>query len=155
MFPFIFLAFCVHSFHFYVEPGETKCFNEDLMEATTIVGKISINRGAFKVLIYNVNSGKYEEQTTATNRVQVYGSKSKHSLVDVIGNMQGKFQFTSGEEGDHHICVTPKANDWTNHAAKVYFDLHYGVEESDKPPNNAIESISAIKNRDKSSCGVG
>ena len=89
-------------------------------------------------MIFDDKANKYVEQQTAGVRIAVYNEKSKHNLVDMVGGVQGKFQFTAAETGTHLICLSPQANNWINQKAKLYFDLQFHFHDEFKEPATEI-----------------
>ena len=134
MISILLLALQAFAFHFYVMPGETECFREELIAETAMAG-------AFKLVIYDEKSKKYMEQATSKVRVVVYAEKSNHNLVDMMADGHGKFQFTAAENAVHLVCLSPLGGEWTNQKAKIYFDLQFYYHEEFKEPATEIYSI--------------
>jgi hypothetical protein len=88
----------VTAFHYYVDSAEVKCFVEELTAGTEVFG-------AYKVLIFNSTTKKYEVQDGAMMKISVESEESEQTLVDTTSPGEGKFKFTGADDGFHKICL--------------------------------------------------
>ncbi|EGW30879.1 uncharacterized protein SPAPADRAFT_62783 [Spathaspora passalidarum NRRL Y-27907] len=107
--------------HFYVKTGETKCFYEELMQDTLVVGKVA----AYEK---RENSDEYVQNHNL--RVQITVDETfddDHRVVDQKATAEGDFTFTSLDAGEHKFCLTPVYLDKThNKVHRIFFDVAQG-----------------------------
>ncbi|RLV93961.1 Protein ERP5 [Spathaspora sp. JA1] len=110
-----------HGLHFYVKTGETKCFYEELMQETLVVGKVAAYEQKEKTDQY-VQNPKLRVQITVDETFD-----DDHRVVDQKASPDGDFTFTSLDAGEHKFCLTPVYSDKThNKVHRIFFDVAQG-----------------------------
>lgn len=112
----------VHALHFYLKTGETRCFYEDLLADTLVVGKLDAYEFDERVLDYYKNDNlklKITIDETFDN---------DHRVVDQTSSPSGDLTFTSVDSGEHKICLTPTYSDGTKGKVhRIFFDIAIGA----------------------------
>jgi hypothetical protein len=111
--------------YFYLEGGEKKCIQEDVVIGTLVVGK-------YRAEEYQVETQQYGINPDLGIQITVEElADNNHRVVNQKGKSEGRFTFTAAEQGDHEICFQTNAgNGWfTKTHVKFHLDLTIGLAD--------------------------
>lgn len=92
-------ASVVHSLHFYMKPGETKCFYESLARSNLLIGDVD---GLVQ------KDGEYVDDPDLRIGISLYETfDDDHLVLNQQNYHSGDFTFTALETGEHKICINP------------------------------------------------
>lgn len=85
--------------HFYMKPGETKCFYENLTQGHLLIGDFDA---------FVLRDAKYEEDFGIKLTITVDETfDNDHRVLIQKNSHTGDFTFTALETGEHRICIKP------------------------------------------------
>lgn len=93
------LASVVRGLHFYLKPGEIKCFYESLTVGNLLIGDID---GLIQ------KDGVYVDDPDLKIGISLYETfDDDHLVLNQHNHHNGDFTFTALETGEHKICINP------------------------------------------------
>lgn len=93
------LARRVSSLHFYMKPGEVKCFYESLARGNLLIGDIDG---------YVEKDGSFIDDPDLSMIISLYETfDDDHRVFNQQNSQSGDFTFTALETGEHKICINP------------------------------------------------
>lgn len=88
-----------NALHFYMNPGEVKCFYENLIVGNLMIGDIEG---------YVKRENMYVEDSSLNLTISVDESfDSNHRVMNQRNSHSGDFTFTVLDTGEHRICIMP------------------------------------------------
>lgn len=85
--------------HFYLKPGQVKCFYENLSVGNLMIGDVEG---------YVLNENMYVDDPELRLTVSVDESfDSNHRVMNQMNAHTGDFTFTALDTGEHRICIVP------------------------------------------------
>lgn len=89
----------VQGVHFYMKPGEVKCFYESLAKGNLLIGDID---GLVE------KEGSFVDDANLKVGISLYETfDNDHRVLNQQNSHSGDFTFTALETGEHRICVSP------------------------------------------------
>ncbi|CCE88674.1 Piso0_001451 [Millerozyma farinosa CBS 7064] len=93
-------------FHFYMNHGQKRCFNKELVRGSLFIGR-------YKVELYDDSSEQYFIPNKRTDVGVIVDVEEKfflgHKVVHQKGSTSGQFVFNTLQPGNHEICFTPRS----------------------------------------------
>lgn len=125
------LASCIH---FYMKPGEVKCFYENLAKNNLLVGD-------FDAFVER-DHGIYEEDPSLKLTITVDETfDNDHRVLNQKNSHTGDFTFTALETGEHRVCIKPT---YSRNDAKlrIVMDMEIGhVHSLDTKRTSQVKSL--------------
>ncbi|KAH3687562.1 hypothetical protein WICPIJ_001463 [Wickerhamomyces pijperi] len=116
-----FLFFCTNfiklttALHFYANPGQTRCFYEELSKGTVVIGKFDS--------YINIGGDEYSKVTNLKLEVTVDETfDNNHRVVTQKSSAAGDITYSASESGEHKFCITPVYFDRKT-KVRVFFDV--------------------------------
>lgn len=126
-----------HSLHFYLLPGETKCFYEGITRESQFFASIDAQ--------VEGEDGHFTRNPHLTVSLFVYASFDANELVFAQQNSPfSEFQFTALESGEHRICMSPN---FPHTAARLRVFLDFKVSTADTLDNRRLMDVTYLQDR--------
>ncbi|AGO12587.1 AaceriAER247Wp [[Ashbya] aceris (nom. inval.)] len=125
------------SLHFYLRPGETKCFYEGITKESQFFATIDAH--------VEDEDGKFSRNPHLTVSLFVYASFDANELVFAQRNSPfSEFQFTALESGEHRICMTPN---FPHTTAQLRIFVDFKVSTSDMLDSRRLMDVTYLQDR--------
>ncbi|EAU90290.1 membrane protein [Coprinopsis cinerea okayama7 len=136
-----FISAC-NALHFYLDANQKRCFIEELPSDTVV-------EGHYRALEWSEQQQRYIDNPELGIIVEVTEEPSGHVVVKTNGPLDGKFTFTSHENGDHAICLSTNYASWFSHThVRIAIDIVVGTTRPDVEKDRSHISELASKIRD-------
>ncbi|SCU93186.1 LAMI_0E13520g1_1 [Lachancea mirantina] len=130
---FLMIKKLVLGLHFYMKPGEVRCFYEDLAEGAILIGDFDAQVE---------RNGRFEEDFGLKMTVTVDETfDNDHRVLNMKNSHTGDFMFTALESGEHRVCVKPTFSNM-NANLRIFLELEFAnVQSLDSRRMGQMESL--------------
>lgn len=133
----LFLLRDTFGLHFYLKPGEIKCFYESLREGNLLVGDID---GYIEGEV-----GRFKDDPELLLGISVYETFDNEELVlNQQNSHSGDFTLTALETGEHKICINPI---YSEENANVRVFVEFEISTSESVDSRRKQDVKSLRER--------